>query len=71
VSYNPYQPTSGIPSPSMGNGLNKVKVPGILLMISGVVNLLLGVLAGGMMPVVFFGMFFGVRDEIESLRSFR
>jgi len=34
-------------------------------MISGVVNLLLGVLAGGMMPVVFFGMFFGVRDEIE------
>ena len=45
----------------MGEAKEKVKAPGILLMVSGIINALLGVIGGVSMPVIFFGM----RGEIE------
>lgn len=65
MSYNPYQQTpSAAIMPGKSNeeyAREKVRTPAILLMITGVINALVGVVAGSMMPALFFGM----REEIE------
>lgn len=57
MSYNPYQQNPSTPGakPSKAAALNKVKTPGILLMISGIISLLTNVVGGSMTAVLFSG----------------
>jgi hypothetical protein len=68
MSYNPNQQNPATPSgkPSKAAALNKVKTPGILLMISGIISLLTNVVGGSMTAVLYLGMKEEIMKQLEN-----
>ena len=68
MSENPYQQTPTVPVPPtrQSNPSERVKLPAILLLISGILSMISGVAGGGMTALVYLGM----QDEVmEELRK--
>jgi len=69
MSYNPYQQTPKTPTPGQPNtqlALERVKTPGVLLIVSGVVSILAGLFGGGGAAFAYLGMQDVIMEEMEN-----